>query len=245
MDRMRVARSFRALRIHRGLRQADVGAAAGLSRSLVSKVERGELDGVTIRVLDRLVQELGASLDVRLQWRAEGLDRLLDASHAGLVDSVVSLLHRAGWDTAVEVTFNEFGERGSVDVMGLRRDIGAVLITEVKSVVPDAGGMLSTLDRKERLAPVICRRLAWPCRSVSTILVIGESSTTRRRVADLGALRESAFPMRGRAVRTWVASPTGSIAGLLFLPYATTRGPRRGISGCQRVRRATNGRTRR
>jgi hypothetical protein len=198
----------------------------------------------SVRVLDRLVQELGASLDVRLHWHGEGLDRLLDATHAGLVDSVVALLHRAGWETAVEVTFNEFGERGSVDVMGLRRAIGAVLIIEVKSVVPDAGGMLSALDRKARLAPAICRRLAWPCRSVSTLLVIGESSATRRRVADLGALFDAAFPIRGRAVRTWLLSPTGSIAGLLFLPYATSGSRRRGISGRQRVRRTANGRTR-
>jgi hypothetical protein len=48
----------------------------------------------------------------------EGLDRLLDETHASLVDLIVHELRDGGWDSALEVTFNKYGDRGSVDVMG-------------------------------------------------------------------------------------------------------------------------------
>ena len=99
------------------------------------------------------------------------------------------MLRAEGWETAVEVSFAIRGERGSVDVVGLRRDLGAILIVEVKTVIPDAGGMLQTLDRKARLAPEIAAQLGWPCRSVSRLIVVGDSTTTRRRVRLLAAPR--------------------------------------------------------
>lgn len=53
-------------------------------------------------------------MDVRLLWRAEGLDRLLDKGHADLVDRMIDLLTAMGWTAAAEVSFSIRGERGSV-----------------------------------------------------------------------------------------------------------------------------------
>lgn len=139
---------MRALRIRAAKRQQDVGAAADVSRQLVAKVEAGQLTDVRVGTLVAIGEALGASIDVQVRWYGEGLDRLLDAAHAGLVEQVVRLLAADGWETAVEVSFSIRGERGSVDVVGLRKDVAAILIVEVKSVVPDAGGMLHVLDRK-------------------------------------------------------------------------------------------------
>jgi transcriptional regulator with XRE-family HTH domain len=237
MDALRVGRSLRALRIRAAKRQQDVGAAADVSRQLVAKVEAGQLTDVRIGTLVAIGEALGASIDIQVRWHGEGLDRLLDAAHAGLVEQVVRLLAADGWETAVEVSFSIRGERGSVDVVGLRKDVAAILIVEVKSVVPDAGGMFHVLDRKARLGPEIVKQLGWPCASVSRLLVIGDSSTTRRRVAALGATFATAFPERGWSVRRWLRSPTGVMAGLLFLPFATGGGTRRGPTGVHRVRR--------
>ena len=137
--------------------QQDVGAAADVSRQLVAKVEAGQLTDVRIGTLVAIGEALGASIDVQVRWHGEGLDRLLDAAHAGLVEQVVRCLGANGWETAVEVSFSIRGERGSVDVVGLRKDVAAILIVEVKSVVPDAGGMLYVLDRKARLGPEIAQ----------------------------------------------------------------------------------------
>ena len=40
-------------------------------------------------MLRTLVDALGARLDCRLLWNGEALDRLLDESHAALVETVV------------------------------------------------------------------------------------------------------------------------------------------------------------
>lgn len=236
VDARRVGRSLRALRIRAGRRQFDVAAPLGVSRQLVSKVERGLLDDVQVGTVRRIGESLGASVELAVRWHGENLDRLLDEAHAGLVEQVVTRLESLGWETAVEVSFSIRGERGAIDVMGLARSTACVLVVEVKSVVPDAGSTLFTLDRKARLAPEVARDLGWPRGSVSRLLVVGESSTARRRVAALAAVFRTAFPVRGRAVVGWLARPSGSMAGLLFLPFATRGSTRQRVTGRQRVR---------
>jgi hypothetical protein len=61
----------------------------------VSRIERGLIAGMTVRDLDRAAAALGATLEVRLRWDGELLDRLLDETHAHLVDMIVALLRRA------------------------------------------------------------------------------------------------------------------------------------------------------
>src|SRR5204862_498544 len=51
-------------------------------------------------------RSLGASLELKLRWHGEGLDRLLDEAHARVVDATVVLLRDAGWDVAVEASFS-------------------------------------------------------------------------------------------------------------------------------------------
>ena len=61
-----------------------------MSRSLVASVDRGQLDGLTIGSLVRAAAALGADVDVRLRYRGEHLDRLLDEDHAATVEALVS-----------------------------------------------------------------------------------------------------------------------------------------------------------
>ncbi len=189
-----------------------------------------------------------------VRWHGEGLDRLLDEAHAGLVELVVGRLQRAGWETQVEVSFNVRGERGSIDVFARRSDSpGLVLIVEVKSVIPDEQAMLHALDRKVRLAPIVGRGLGWEVRRVARLLAVGESRTSRRRIEAHPATYAAAFPMRGRRLSRWLRSPNGEppgaaqppgtaqpwhhVAGLLFLSAAAGVGVRRVADGRQRIRR--------
>jgi transcriptional regulator with XRE-family HTH domain len=235
VDALRVGRSLRALRIHRGLRQSDVAASAGISGSQVSRLERGALDRTPIADLVRLAVVLEADLDVRIRWHGEALDRLLDAAHARLVDRVVSLLRSMGWEVAVEVTFNHFGERGSVDVLGWHATTSTILIVEVKSVVPDAQATIGVHDRKTRLARVIGRQRGWDPKAVGSLLVIADSSTSRRRISAFVHLFEAAYPDRIVAVRRWLREPRGSLAGLIFLANSPRGGAGRGGTGRRRV----------
>ncbi len=53
-------------------------SSGGLT-SLVSVLERGHVDGVTVATVRRVAQALGIRLDLMVRWRAGDLDRLLNA----------------------------------------------------------------------------------------------------------------------------------------------------------------------
>jgi transcriptional regulator with XRE-family HTH domain len=222
VDRFRFGRQLAALRRRRGWRQDDLAAVVGVSRGLISRIERGGGDRLTIRVLEAIVGALGARLAWYLDWQGERLDRLLDAAHAALVEQIVRTLRGFGWLVATEVSFNHFGERGSIDVLAFHPRAQAILVGEAKSVIPDVGATLMTLDRKVRLAPSLAKERGWDARSVSRLLIVREGATARRRVAQHAATFANAFPVRGQALRRWLRDPSGGpIAGLWFLSAAT------------------------
>ena len=228
MDIVRFGRSVRALRRRRRWRQEDLAHASGTSRAAISRIELGRGDRLTVRALDRVAASLGARVEVRLDWNGEGIDRLLDEGHARLVERIVRWLDGAGWQTAVEVSFGIYGERGSVDVLALHEPTGRLLVVEAKTVVPDLQAMLASLDRKARLGARIAHDRGWQTSSVSRLLAIAEDRTARRRVAAAEATFGRAFPHRTREVRAFVRAPGAprSIAGLVFLtgvPHARTR----------------------
>jgi transcriptional regulator with XRE-family HTH domain len=209
-----------------------------VSRSFVSKLERGRGRTADLGRIEKVCRALGADIDVRVRWRGEGLDRLLDEAHAGLVDQVVGRLGRRGWQVALEVTFNEYGDRGSIDVFAWHQPTRSLLVVEIKSVVADAQGTLAPLDRKVRVAPKLARDRGWVAGHVSRLLVIEEGATNRRRVDGFAGLFEAALPARNVEVRRWIAAPVGQINGLAFLSSATQGSTRRTTAGRQRVRRA-------
>jgi transcriptional regulator with XRE-family HTH domain len=223
VDTIRFGRSARALRIHRGWRQVDLAKQAGVSQSLVSRIERGRADTMTIQTLEALLQRLGARLLVRLDWNGEAIDRLLDSDHARLVDGVVRRLHAEGWDAMPEITFAIGGERGSVDVLGWHDATRTALVVEVKSVVPDVQAMLMALDRKTRLGASIARGQGRQARRVARLLVIGESRTSRRRVDAHSATFAARFPDRIAGIRPFLSNPERHepVSGLWFWSAST------------------------
>jgi len=237
VDGLRFGRQFRALRVRHERRQVDVARDSGLSRSLIASVDRGEIGGVTVGALVRAAQALGADVDLRLRWRGEQLDRLVDEAHAALVDATVTLLVRWGWKVEVEVSFAIWGERGSVDVLAFHPATGAVLVVEVKSVVADTQATLHGLDRKARLARDMVRDRPWDLRHVSRLLVVGATATSRRRIARLAGTYDVALPARGTTVRRWLRNPATPIAGLLFVSFGSQRGATRRSPARERVRR--------
>jgi hypothetical protein len=219
MDPVSFGRDVRLLRRRKAWTQARLAAEARLPRWVVGTIEVGRGDRIAIWRLAAVAAALGARLSVRILFQGEGLDRLRDRRHASLVEQLVNRLRADGWLVATEVSFNVYGERGSIDILALHPASGALLVIEVKSVVPDVGGMLMTLDRKVRLArEVASKQLGWRATSVSRLLVLPEERTARRRVAEHATTFETSFPTRNVAVKRWLRAPGGSISGLLFLP---------------------------
>lgn len=172
--------------------------------------------GTALDAVERVVVGLGGELDVRVRWRGEELDRLLDAVHAALGERLVEILAGAGWQCAVEVTFWIRGEKGSVDLLAWHPTTGRLLVVETKSVVPDLQQMLSSLDRKVRLAPEIAARRGWRGTGVAKAIVLAGTSANRGRAERFGATLRTVLPSDGRAIRSWLAAPEGPCPAALW-----------------------------
>lgn len=231
MDVIRFGLGMRALRLRRRLAQRQLTARAGVSRAVIWRIERGHADRVAVHTLEGIATVLGARIDLRLLWQGEGLDRLLDARHAALVEHMVALLNAVGWEATSEASFNIRGERGSIDVLGFHPPTGSLLVVEIKSVMPDLQAMLMGLDRKGRLGRDVARERGWHVTSVTRLLVLPNDRTARRRVDSHAATIRSALPARNVDIRRWLRHPVGTMHGVIFVTDAPEAGTRHRVSG--------------
>ena len=236
MDAVRLGLSIRALRRRLGWTQAQLGVRVPMSASEISRIERGAAHRVPIRTLERILEALGARLSVRVLWRGEELDRLLDRDHALIVEHALALLARHGWTAIPEVTFQIGAERGSIDILAWHEATRTLLVIEVKSVVPDVQATVSGLDRKARIAPTLARERGWGVTSNGRLLVLPDDRTARRRIEAFGTTFERALPAKTAEIKRWLSRPSGPLAGVLFLsdlPVTHARQrvqPRRGLA---------------
>jgi transcriptional regulator with XRE-family HTH domain len=211
----RIGRVLRAIRLHEGQSQREVAARAGVSQSVYSRAERGELVGMTLGSLDRVAEALGASLSLDIRYRGGIGDRLVDAAHAALVNHVVAVLRSTGWHVELEFGFNVFGERGSVDILAWHAATRTLLIVEVKSRFTDLQAMLLSLARKLRLVPEVARReRGWNALDVARIVVAYGTHENRSILAAHASSFAVALPERAVAIRRWLRSPNGGVAGI-------------------------------
>jgi transcriptional regulator with XRE-family HTH domain len=242
MDAQRFGATLRAVRMHRQLRQADVAQLARVSDATVSRIERGHLASVAVGTALAVAAALEVNVDLRAWTRAGDLDRLVNRRHAALAEDVVAALVVCGWVVRPELSFNERGERGFVDILASHPAFRALLAVEIKTELVDVGEALGTLDRKRRLAPRLAAIQGWTSpASVSVALILGESRTNRRRVAEHAATIRSVLPDDGRQLRSLLRHPSTAIAALAYWPvrHPGTAGP--GWSAVRRVRRPERG----
>lgn len=221
MDDERLGRALRELRRREGQTQAEAAAAAGVSMRMYRRAE-GDRDGsVPPRVLRQIFDPFEARVRVSVWWKGAELDRILDEAHAAVVERVVAVLRARRWETAAEVTFSEYGERGSVDVLGFHRPTRSGLITEVKASWGSTEETNRSLDVKTRLGwKLVEERFGVRPASISRLLVM-PNDRTLRRVADRHAeTLATVYPARAREIRAWLRSPSGSISGLWFVTFA-------------------------
>lgn len=237
MDDLAFGRLVRLARLERRWRQEDLAARAGVSRSTVSRIERGHLGRLPLDA----VRAVCAALDIRVQLQARAraidLDRVVNARHSGLADHVASWIGSLpGWIVRAEVSYSEYGERGVVDLLCWHAASRSLLIVELKTELLEFGALLGKLDEKERLGPVMAKRLGWAPVSVSTCLLVADSTTNRRRARAHGALLGSALPDDSRALVRWLKRPAGVVRALRFVPDARPGHVRNGFAGPTRVR---------
>jgi len=131
----------------------------------------------------------------------------------------VSELRTLGWEVLLEYTFNHYGERGSVDVIGWHALSGALLIVEVKSRLTDLQALLASLGRKLRIVPdLLARERGWKAVSVGRLVVLPGWTANRTVVERHRAIFDASFPGRAADVRRWLRDPRGpTLAAVWFV----------------------------
>lgn len=207
---------------------------------MVSRAERGRLDGMPIRHLEAITRALDAEVVVTIRWRGADLDRLLDEGHAALGGQISAWLGRFGWEVRPEVTYSIWGERGAIDLLAFHEPTGTLLVVEVKTELASIEETLRRHDAKVRLADQIARdQLGWKSRAVARLLVLPDGATPRRRVKRHEAMLARTYPMRGGEVRRWLRVPSAPMSGLIFVSFPRgMRGRRRPLAR-KRVRHAS------
>jgi transcriptional regulator with XRE-family HTH domain len=233
-----IGRGLRALRHRRRLRQADVARTAGVARSVIGDLEAGRLEAHALGALGRVASALGGWIRIDLSVPGGELHRLLDADHAAIQNAWKMMLEHAGWRVEAEVTFNHFGERGSIDLFAWHESTRSLLVIEIKSIIVDVQALLAGLDRKVRIGRAIAGERGMRAVQVLPVLLVAEGSTARRRIHQHAALF-GRLSLRGRAAAAWLRNPAagGATTGILLLtklPAARPDGARR--AGRQRIR---------
>jgi transcriptional regulator with XRE-family HTH domain len=208
--------AIRAERVRRRWRQQDLADRASVSRTTVSRIETGRLDEVQLRVARKVCDPLEIRVELLARGRGADLDRLINARHSALHESVARMLERdfPDWVQAPEVSFNVFGERGVIDLAVWHPGRRALLLIEFKTELVDHGVLLATTDRRRRLAAGIVRTKGWSPLTVSTWVVVARSRTNQRRIAAHRTMLRSALPATEREVMAWLRDPEGQVDAL-------------------------------
>lgn len=219
VDFPRLGSVLRAVRIKKGWRQLDVALKCGVSRSAVSRLERGHGREVELGELALVAEALEVRLRIVASWQGGELDRLVNSRHSALHESVARwLLEQPGWVFAPEVSYARFAERGLIDILAWHAATRTLLVIELKTEVVDVNDLMGKVDQKRRLAPEIARERGWVADRVAVWIVVADSRTNRRRVSTHRTTLRAAFPADGRSMGPWIAQPVESIAGLSFWP---------------------------
>jgi transcriptional regulator with XRE-family HTH domain len=213
--------AVRSVRKRRGLRQADVGRLAHVSQSTVSRIERGHLGPVSTDALRAVCAVVDIRIDVVARWRGGDLDRLLNARHSALHESVARFFRfLPGWLVKPELSFSIYGERGVIDLVAWHSERRALCVIELKTAIADINELVGVVDRKRRLAARIVADFGWIPASVSVWVIVEEGRTNRRRLQAHASMLRAAFPADGRALRGWLSRPERPIAALSTWPVA-------------------------
>ena len=235
----RLGATFRAVRIKRGWRQVDVSLRAGVHRSVVSRIERGHLEPVSIGTLLSVARALEIHVTWTTRWRGGDLDRLVSGRHSRLHEAVAGWIGSTfpDWILAPEVSFSIFGERGIIDILAWHPIQRALLIIELKTDIVDVNQLISSMDQRRRLAWQIARDRGWDPLTVSTWVVVASSRTNRARLVAHRTVLRNAFPIDGRSVSGWLRHPDHSIDALSLWDRGSVPGRPSDLAVRHRVRR--------
>jgi transcriptional regulator with XRE-family HTH domain len=191
-----------------GWSQRKLAERAGTSPNFVSRFERNVHQAVTLEATERLLEALGVRAELRAELPiVDGDRRQVDAVHAWACGYVGRRLSYLGWDVRHEVEVGSGRFRGWIDVMGFRALDRSLLTSEIKTDLPDVGGLQRTTSWYEREAWAAARGFGWrPVRQVVAVLAL-DSAVVEDKIRANHGLIAASFPGRATALAAWLQQP--------------------------------------
>jgi transcriptional regulator with XRE-family HTH domain len=183
-----VGRELRLARLSAGLRQADVAARCGTSKSHVCRVENARLASLSIAAISRHAATVGLKPSVKLYPIGR---RLLDGPQLELLKRLRARIHRA-WKWETEVPIPIPGDLRSGDC---RLTLpGCTILVEAHTRLSDWQAQSASAARKKR--DLEANRL---------ILLIAATHANRRAVAEAAPVAAGSFPLATKATMAALA----------------------------------------
>ena len=233
----RIGQALKAVRLQLGLTQDELGIAAGVSRFVVGRIERGKLDRVALQTLRSVAAATDVDVDLVVRWRGGELGRVVSARHAAMHEALaLQMSTEPGWTCEPEVSFSIYGERGVIDALAWHASSRCLLVIELKSELVDINDLMATMDRRLRLATEIADKRGWRAATVSAWVAIADGRTNRRAFARHRTTLRAKFPEDGHTIRRWLRRPAGPIRALSFMPFEHVALGGGVVAGARRVR---------
>jgi transcriptional regulator with XRE-family HTH domain len=239
----RLGSAIRLIRQRRRWTQQELGARAGVSKSTISRIERGHVRTLSVATIQDVAGELDIRIDLVPRWRSGDLDRLLNRRHSNLHELVASWFGEVvpDWVLAPEVSYSIYGERGVIDILAWHPGRRALLIIELKTDIVDVNDLVGSADKRRRLARAIAKERGLDPATVSVWVVVAPGRTNQRRLATHRRMLRTAFPSDGRTIHGWLRNPVGAVSALSMWPDSTPGKPRQDLTPVREARRPRNG----
>lgn len=196
------ARACLDTRLALDLTQQTVADRAGVTRSYIARVERGDANP-SIRRVEAIAEALGLEVDLAIRRPTIiGGPRVRDVVHARGAAYVGRRLISHRWEVAREVEIVHGRSHGWIDLLAFDPRTRTLLVIEVKTLLDDLGAVERQLGWYERAAWDRARELGWEPRRVRSWLLVLASEEVERVLSANRPFVNAAFPVRAREMAT-------------------------------------------
>jgi transcriptional regulator with XRE-family HTH domain len=219
-----VGRQILAARVRRRWTQDELARRGGVSRALVSRLERGQGGGITIDALQRVTVAIGVRL--RIDLSRDPQEGPSDAGHLVIQELILRLARGAGYGGTFELTTRPAEPWRSADVGLADNRRKRLVLVECWNTIGDVGAAARSSSRKQAETEAIATgRWGTDRPPVGMCWVVRATARNRSLIARYPEVFASRFP--GSSVG-WLRALTEGIVppaepGLLWCDIRATR----------------------
>jgi transcriptional regulator with XRE-family HTH domain len=204
----------RTARTQIGWTQDELADRAFTSQTTIWRMEHAASGALDLEMLDRVLAQLGLKVVLEVEGRhLVARTEQRDLVHAALLGVIAARLRRTGWEVATEVPTGASTPTGWIDLLAFRRVDSALVLGEIKTALPDIGGLQRQIAFYQREAPWAARRLGWLPESVTTVVACLDTADVATSLAANRLVLAPAFPGDPRVLESWLQGPAAPRPG--------------------------------